>query len=98
MQTLRVRRGIDRERDEILDAFKFICDPTRYRFKIKILPACKIYVHQKNDLNTILQSFKVQKTPCLYPLACQGYGLGASLRTWRVNGARPNFLKEIKAL
>ena len=49
-------------------------------------------------MSTILKTFKVPKTPNLYPIACHGYSLGGALYKWRVNGARPDLLEEIKAL
>ena len=63
VKTLRVHRGIDIAKDELLDAIGFIWDPIRFQFEQVMLPACRIYVQQKGDLNTILKSFKVPKTP-----------------------------------
>ena len=62
---LRFQKRMDAAKDEMLDAMDFIWDPARYRFKAKMLPACKIYVQQKGDLNTMLTSFKGPKTPGL---------------------------------
>ena len=95
---LRSHQGIDTAREKTLDAMKFIWDPIRYRFETRMLPACKIYVQQKGDLNTILESFKVPRTSDLYPKESRGYGLGQILHDWRANGARPDLLKEIEAL
>ena len=81
-----------------MEAMGFIWDSLRYGFETRMLPTCKIYVQQNGDLNTILKSFKVPNTPNLYPISCHGYGLGACLYTWRVNGARSDLLDEIKAL
>ena len=94
----RIRKGVDSEKDKVLDAMDFIWDPVRYRFETRMLPACKIYVQQKGDLNTILKSFKVPKTSSLYPVVCHGYSLGDKLHQWRLDGARPDLLDEIKAL
>ena len=77
---------------------KFIWEPLRYVFETRMLPACKVYVQLKGDLNTMPISFKVPNTPNLYPIACHGYRLGACLHAWRVHGARPDLLDEIKSL
>ena len=98
VSTLRVHRGIDTAKDAILDSMEFIWDAIRYQFEQVMLPACKIYVQQKGDLNTIFESYKVPKTPGLYPLACHSYCLGKILHAWRVNGARSDLLEEIKKL
>ena len=45
--TLRIQRGMDTTKDEILDAIEFIWDPVRYRFEKIMLPACKIYAGQE---------------------------------------------------
>ena len=96
--TLRAHRGIETNHDEILDAMDFTWDPIRYRFEAVMLPACKMYLEQKGDLNTISKSFRVPKTN-IYPIQCRGYRLGRSLHSWRENGApRPDLLEEIKAL
>ena len=96
--TTRRQRGIDTTRDKILDAMNFMWDPVRYQFEKVMLLACQFYVHQNGNLNTISTSFKVPKTPDLYPIECQGYGLGDKLQQWRLYGARPDLLKEITAL
>ena len=57
-----------------------------------------MYVQQKGDLNTVMQTFRVPLAPGLYPIVCHGYRLGKILHRWRLNGARPDLLKEIKAL
>ena len=93
---LRLHEGIDTTKDEILNFIDFIWDPIRYGFEKVMLPACQCYVQQKGDLNTMSTSFKVPKTPGLYPIACHGYGLGACLHAWRVNGARSDLLKKLK--
>ena len=95
---LRIQRGIDSAKDEILDAMEFTWDPIRYQFEQVMLLACQVYVQQNGDLNNITRGFKVPKTPGLYPLACHGYMLGQALDRWRVNGARPDLLEKIKTL
>ena len=95
---LRVHRGINSTKDEILDAMDFTWEPTRYQFETVMLPACKMYVQLNGDLNTVPKSYRVPKTQSLYPIECRGYLLGKRLHRWRVFGARPDFLEEIKVL
>ena len=94
---LRGHRGVYSAKDDLLDAINFIWDSIRYQFETRMLPACKIFIQQKGDLNTILNSFKVPKTLGLYPIACHGYQLGNAIHTWRLKGARSDLLEEIKA-
>ena len=74
----------------------FIWDPIQNQLEARMLPACKLYVHQKGDLKTILKTFKVPKTPNLYPVAFHAYGLGQMLQAWRLMELGQIYWKKIK--
>ena len=95
---LRRYQGMNSTRDGILDCMEFIWDPIRYQFEKVTMPACVVYVKEKGDLNTIPRGYTIPKKESLYPTACRGYRLGEKIYQWRLNGARPDLLEDIKAL
>ena len=99
VNTLRIHKGINIARDNLLRAIGFVWDPTRFRFEKTMLPACQMYIQEHGGtLMDVPQSFRVSRKATVYPVACRGYYLGKCLYLWRMNGARADLLEELKKL